>query len=175
MNDLPNPVSQGNPNSQTLNPKQDAGSALFQGGSPANKQVPPGTGQPAQPITGGSFAKEKEVFGSIQSPEVPLRAVGTEVALPKEVASAGVKVHPTSVPVPPPVAQMGVKVVADNVPVQTTATSVVLPLTDDQIAQGLSQSIETSWRWLAEWCKRRLLKFHIRLKATGGHGVRENE
>ncbi len=160
MNDLPNPVPSGTSGVQNSSPKQDDGSA----------KTAPQTSSPT-----GSFAKEKEVFGSIQSPEVPLRAVGTEVTLPKEVVSAGVRIHPTTVPVPPPVAQMGVTAVSDNVAIQTTATSVVLPLTDDQIAQGLSQSIETSWRWLAEWCKRKLLTIHIRLNVAGGHAVRENE
>lgn len=162
MNDLPVPPQSGgisNPQVGGLHPKQDTGSTTSPTGTPQT----------------GSFAKEKEVFGSIQNPEVPLKAVGTEVSLPKEVASAGVKIHPTVVPVPQPVAQMGVKAVSDNVAIQTTATSVVLPLSDDQIAQGLSQSIETSWRWLSEWCKRRLLKINVRLKIAGGHAVRENE
>jgi hypothetical protein len=82
-------------------------------------------------------------------------ASGKEVAIPKEVAAAGVKVHPTTIPIPPPVAQMGVKPAGANIPVQTTST-VALPLSDTEIAVGLHQSITNSLRWLAEWCIRRM-------------------
>lgn len=98
----------------------------------------------------------KEVEGGIGLAEAGLRDTsGVEVEIPKEVASAGVKVQPTTVPIPPPVAQMGVTPAGANVPGQTT-TTVVLPLTDDQLAKGLKASISSSIRWLAVWCVRRI-------------------
>lgn len=105
----------------------------------------------------------KEVVGGIDKPEELRDARGQEVELPKEVVSAGVRVHPTSIPIPAPLAQMGVQPAGKNiVPAQTVKP--VLPLTDDQIAQGLRQMITSSWLWLAHWCVRQLKKVHIRIK-----------
>jgi len=86
--------------------------------------------------------------------------------LSKEVASAGVTVHPTTIPVPLPVAQMGVQPGAANVPMPTA--TVTLPITDDKIAEGLAKSIKESFRWLAEWCVRRLKQVHMGLQSIHG-------
>lgn len=119
----------------------------------------------------GLGAKEKET-GGISSLEFPLRDVsGQEIELPREVASAGVKVRPTSVSLPTPVTQLGVKPSGPSVPLGTGAT-VVLPLSDEQIAVGLHQSLTSSWRWLAEWCLRRLKQLHLVLKSVHGKFVR---
>ncbi len=94
---------------------------------------------------------------------------GQEMELPKEVAAAGVKVQPTTVQLPQAVTQMGVTPVGAAAPPPTT---VALPLTDDQIAQGLKLSIASSWRWLAEFCVRRLKQLHMAVKRIGGKTVR---
>lgn len=98
---------------------------------------------------------------------------GGEVELPKEVASVGVRVQPTTVALPQSVQQLGVKPTGVNVPVQQ-ATIVVLPLTDDQIAVGLRAGIRSSLRWLAEWCVRRLKQVHTGLKYVHGKVTRIN-
>lgn len=101
-----------------------------------------------------STAKEKQEI-STGGPESPgLKEVGKEAPLAAEVSGAGVQLHPTSVPLPQPVQQLGVKQVGttQQVPTQTIA----LPLSDDQIAKGLHQSITSSLRWLAEWCIRKM-------------------
>ena len=113
----------------------------------------------------------KEVVGGMYAPEGLQDATGQEMELPKEVAGAGVRIQPTSIPIPPPVSQMGVKPAGNNVPVQTVP-AVALPLTDDQIAMGLRQSIVNSWRWLSEWCVKRLKQLHITLRSAGGKNVR---
>ncbi|OGG24186.1 hypothetical protein A3A79_03270 [Candidatus Gottesmanbacteria bacterium RIFCSPLOWO2_01_FULL_43_11b] len=102
----------------------------------------------------GSLAKEKQEIssGGLEAPA--LKEVGKEGELPPEVTGAGVQMHPTNVPLPQPVQQLGVKQVGTTA-VQQPA-SVTLPLSDDQIAKGLHQSITSSWRWLAEWCMRKL-------------------
>lgn len=115
----------------------------------------------------------KEVEPGTQSPDGAQDATGQEFELPKEVISAGIRAQPTTIPIPQSVAQMGVKPVGGNIPVQTT-TTVVLPLTDDQIAVGLHQSITNSWRWLAEWCVRRLRQLHIAVKTIHGKLIRVN-
>ncbi len=150
MDTLPDPVSQP--------------SAIPAQRDPASRD----THQPSAGNTGqtqvGSVGKE--IDGGIGIGEEGLRDVsGVEVELPKEVASAGVKVHPTTVAIPQPVQQLGVKPTGANVPAQTT--TVALPLTDDQIATGVKASITTSLRWLAEWCVRRIKQLHGKLKRTG--------
>lgn len=100
--------------------------------------------------------KEVEIAGTPS--EVSFKPTGQEVELSPEVISSGVKVQPTSIPIPPPVAQMGVGAVGQNV--ASPAPAVTLPLSDDQIAQGLKQSVWSSWRWLAQWCVRKLKQIH---------------
>lgn len=105
-----------------------------------------------------SGAKEME-FGRIASPEVPLRDVSVqEIELPKEVSQAGVSVTPTTIPIPANVQQLGVAPAGVNV--QAVATPQVVPLSDVQIVEGLKQGVKTSWRWLAEWCVRRIKQLH---------------
>ncbi len=101
-------------------------------------------------------------------------ATGQELELPKEVVSAGVRVHPTTIKIPAPVSKLGVKPSGMNIPVQTTST-VVLPLTDDQIAKGLHEGINNSVRWLAEWCVKRLKHLHYTLKNVNGSLLRVKE
>lgn len=132
---------------------------------------------PSSPIptnvlaSGGGSGKEKEGIG-IGNLEAGLRDVsGQEMEVPKEVVNAGVKVTPTSISVPPKISQLGVKPSGPNVPLGTGAT-VTLPLTDDQIAVGLHQSLTSSWRWLAQWCLRRLMQLHLVLKNIHGRLVR---
>lgn len=115
-----------------------------------------------------STSKEKEAGGA--GLEAPFRPVGQEVEVSPEIASSGVKVQPTTIPIPQPVSAMGVKPVGQNVP--GAAPAVALPLSDDQIALGLKQSIWTSWRWLAQWCIRKLKQVHMRLKHIHGRLTR---
>lgn len=114
----------------------------------------------------------KEIEGGVGLGELGLRDVsGQEIEVPKEVASAGVTVHPTTIAIPQPVQQLGVKPTGANIPAQAAA-AVALPLTDDQIATGLHQSIASSIRWLAEWCLRRLKQLHMGIKYIHGKVMR---
>lgn len=135
--------------------------------TPSNAPQP---GPEPQPVSSG-ISKEVEWGMSPQAgsePAVPLKDIGiAEVELPKEVSAVGVQAQPTTVQVPPQVQQQGVKPVGD-ISAQAQTPAVALPLTDDQIAQGLSKGVKTSWRWLAEWCKRRLKQVHLALKNVHG-------
>jgi len=136
--------------------------------SSSDPQVPAPVAPPAAASTPSG---NKEVEGG-GNPQESLRdGTGQEFELPHEVVSAGVRMHPTTVAIPPNVSKMGVKPTGQNVPVQTV-TTVVLPLTDDQIAVGLHESITTSWRWFSEWCVRRLKQLHIAVKAAHGRLIR---
>ncbi len=105
-----------------------------------------------------SIGKEGEQ-GGVGLEQPGLKDVSSrEIELPKEVTAAGVSTQPTTVQIPQPVANMGVKAVGDAV--VPVAPPSVLPLTDDQIALGLKQSVTSSWRWLAEFCVRKLKQLH---------------
>jgi hypothetical protein len=107
--------------------------------------------------------KEGESF-SISPAELPLKGVGIEVDLPKEVQAVGVQVHPTTVQVPTIVASQGVQSVGQNVPVTpTSGSSISLPLTNDQIELALKKNTTQSIRWLAEWCVFQIKKMHEKI------------
>ena len=115
------------------------------------------------------MAKEVAPLHSAEAPII--QEVGKEVELPPEVEHAGVRVKSDTIELPPPVQKSGVTPVGPAaVPAQ--AQTVTLPLTDDQIAQGLSESIFSSIRWLAEWCERQLKNAHMVVKKIHGKTVR---
>lgn len=137
MDDLPTPASQG------------------------NNQINQLSNNPIQSV--GGMQKEVEI-GGLRSAETGLLDVGTqEIEISKEVASVGVKVQPTVVQLPQAVTQMGVTPVGQMGLPQAPAAA--LPLTETQIVLGLKQSITSSWRWLAEWCVRKLKQLHKTIHA----------
>lgn len=102
------------------------------------------------------IGKEGESISFPQG-EISIQDVGKEMEIPKEVEAAGVRVQPTVISIPQPMQQLGVHASGTNV----TAAAIqpnTLPLTETQIAEGLHMSIVNSIRWLAEWCKRKLLQ-----------------
>jgi len=118
-----------------------------------NQGVIPSSQNPPLSSAGSlGVGKEGESSPSI---EFPIQEIHREVDLPKEVSSVGVKSQPTVVPLPKPIQQMGVKASGQNIQIGTGST-VVLPLTQSQISEGLNKGIVDSWRWLAVWCIRRL-------------------
>lgn len=126
------------------------------------------------PTPAPSSGVAKELEPSVSSVEVNgLQEVGKDVDLPKEVAATGVRISPTTVQVPPPVAQLGVQPVA--APPAVAPVTVVLPLSDEQIAQGLHQGLASSWRWVAEWCVRRLKQAHLALRSVHGKTTRVSQ
>lgn len=120
----------------------------------------------------GSVTKEVEVVRTAPAEAPTLTEVGQEVPLPPDVSHVGVTIHPTTIEIPKTVQQMGVKPVGQAAPAPVIP-KIVLPLSDEKIAEGLHQSITSSWRWLAQWCVRRLKELHVALNAKGGKVVRE--
>lgn len=122
----------------------------------------------------GSISVGKELESVAGFEQSVLKDVsGQEIEISKEVVAAGVKAQPTTVHLSTNVQQFGVQPVGQSGPAGQ-ATTVVLPLTDDQIAQGLHQGITSSFRWLAEWCIRRLKQVHVGLKYIHGKLFRVN-
>lgn len=114
---------------------------------------------PAQPAATTGIGKETEGVNFADT-EPGLRDAGKEMELPKEVEAIGVKTQPTVIPMPQAVQQMGVRPAGSNIPVHVPP-AITLPLSEYQIAQGLHTSIINSFRWLAEWCKRKLKQMGI--------------
>lgn len=96
-----------------------------------------------------------------------------DTELPKEVSGVGVKISPTTVVLPQVVSQAGVKTVNPVVAPVTISPTIVLPLTDEEIARGLHESVTSSVRWLAEWCERRLHQMNLLLKDVSGRLVKK--
>lgn len=124
-------------------------------------------------ITGSMAGVQKEVE-SPRMVEAEVQAV-KEFEVSPEVARH-VAVQRDTVEIPPDLQQLGVQ----QAPQDQTATTTVLPnlalpLTDDQIGEGLQAGIRTSFRWLAAWCKRQLEKVHVHLKKIHGHFIRVME
>ena len=140
--------------------------------SSSDPNVSPSPSPAVPPVAPATLSGNKEVVAGGMNQQESLRdATGQEFELPKEVTSAGVRMQPTTVAIPPNVSKMGVQPAGQNVPVQT-APAVPLPLTDDQIAVGLQEGVTSSWRWLSEWCVRRLRQVHIAVKAVHGKLIR---
>lgn len=131
-------------------------------------QQPSGLPDPA-----GSMHKEIDmpvVRHSEQIEMIPEHERPVDVPAPVEVVS-------NRVDVPPDIARIGVtNAPQDQTIVQTTQGALpTLPLTDDQIGQGLSQKPKSSFRWLAEWCLRQLRKLHFTIQKVQGHFIRVRE
>ncbi len=120
--------------------------------------------QNTAPLDASSANISKEIEGGIALGEPsPLKEVGThEVDLPKGVVTVGVSAHPTNIKLPPAVQQLGVRATGQP-QASPVAPAVALPLTDDQIAQGIKLGVTSSWRWLAEWGLRKIKQFHRKL------------
>lgn len=52
-------------------------------------------------------------------------------------------------------------------PAKGEAKIVELPLTEDQVVQGLHMQVYDSLRWMAEWCVRQIKLLHGRVKYKG--------
>lgn len=126
----------------------------------------------SDPVSSIGMAKEAEPPVTVSEAPV-ITEIGKEHELPPEVTGAGVTMHPNSVDIPKSVADLGVQSV-DQAYAAPVTPPVPLPLSDDQIAKGLHQSILSSWRWLAEWCVRQLSMAHQALKSAHGKIVRMN-
>lgn len=142
--------------------------------SPATPGSSPVVGNPQvspHAVPTGGLHKEQEPLGTIDTND--LEEVSQELKLSPELEQAGVVNRSDTIELPPDIRKMGVTASGPSQPVGI-ATSVTLPLSDDQIVVGLHAQIVSSIRWLAEWCVKRLKKAHVHLKQLGGKVVREN-
>lgn len=118
----------------------------------------PSTDQPigSQSVSSIGMGKEVEQIGK-SAVEIPTDGEqNKDTELPKEVKAAGVRMQQTTVVLPIIVQKAGVKAINPVVQPSVISKTITLPLTDEQIAKGLHESIISSVRWLAQWCERRL-------------------
>lgn len=119
----------------------------------------------------GSLHKEQEAIKSTSGEVV--QEVIKDVEISPVVERAGVTaVNRQSIELPPDVKKLGVTPSGTSTPVSTTTTTVVLPISDQQVVAGLHAQIVSSLRWLAVWCLKKLQKAHIILKNIHGKIVR---
>jgi len=139
--------------------------------------TPPTAAPAPNPAVGSAVGNmAKEVAPQITPVEAPqMTEIGKDTELSPEVKMAGVSMQSDTIELPHLVQKMGVSAVGPAAPPTLGAAAVItLPLTDDQIAQGLHQSLLSSWRWLAEWCERQLKQAHVLLSSSKGKTVRTN-
>ena len=154
MPDLPDPVN--------------AGTTTVANQSPPKQTAAVGGGS----ATTSGIHKEQD---ALPRPEVDFgEPVTADVEVAPELKAAGVESYRETVELPPDVAQLGVTHSGVSAPM-TVATTIQLPLTDEQIERGLHAKILLSIRWLAQWCLRQLKKAHYHLKTIGGKVVRESD
>lgn len=120
----------------------------------------------ASPV--GRPGKEVEMISN--SAENTLKEVSTEIEIPEEVERVGVKLS-GKIELPPDLKKIGVSASPPQTPV-ISASSVVLPINDDQVLQGIKSPVTSAFRWLALWSIRQLLKAHIALKKIHGSVIR---
>lgn len=137
---------------------------------PADDKIQTPT-QTTSPV--GSLSKEQEVSRSVGAEAV--QEVVKDVEISPEVEKAGITaVNRQSIELPPDVKKLGVTQSGSSTPVATatTVTTVVLPISDQQVVAGLHAQIMSSLRWLAVWCLKKLQKAHVVLKVIHGKIVR---
>ncbi len=120
---------------------------------------------PQAPQSVGSISKETGPISSTTQKEspLPITDIGFEIDLPKEVVSAGVVQNPQSIQIPKQVVQQGVVPSGTSVPMGNGST-VILPLADEKIKEGLTKGVGNSFRWFAEWCVRQMKMIRLSIK-----------
>lgn len=150
------------------NPAQPQNSAAAPA-APLQSPNPPK--MPDAQAVGTSGVRGKEIesgvgLGDFEIPE--LAEIGKDIELPKEVKAAGVKMKPANVSVSKQAQSLGVTPIGQRPVSQQPVKAQSVPLSDDEIVQGMKQGVKSSWRWLAEWCMRKLKQLHGALKNVGG-------
>ena len=109
----------------------------------------------------GSMAKEAGPVGAISIETLSFAESGKDVALPKEVESAGVRVIPTEVTIHPDIQKLGVMPQGSGV----TDTRPQRPpgmLSDDELAQGFREPVTSSFHWLVHFIRRQADQWRMR-------------
>lgn len=123
---------------------------------------------PSQLIS-ASHSKEGEAI-SLKSESI--ENLDREIELSSEVKEVGVEKLQGTIELPPDVKKLGVTHSGSQTPVATSAVTISLPLSDDQIISGSQAPITSALKWLSVWCLKRLKSLHLALKNIHGKIVR---
>jgi len=137
---------------------------------PPNRQAPQTQQQDDQIAASAGMMKEVE-RQLIAKTESYLEEAGKVPELEPEMVDAGVHQVSGEVSIPPSVSQMGVTHSGPTASV-SSHVSVKLPITDDQIMKGLHANVFDAFRWISEWCLRRLKIANFALKKVGSKATR---
>jgi galactose-1-phosphate uridylyltransferase len=108
-----------------------------------------------------SGAKEQEPVSPVGASErVPIVEMREPKELPEEVEGWLERVEREDVEQPRAVVHKGKTIVSPSAPQDV---SVTLPLTEEEVKQGLHHKLVESVRWMAEWCARIVKKYHGRI------------
>lgn len=131
--------------------------------------------EPAAAAAAAAAAGKEQEPGDNSLKELGVEEAPSEYKELEPDKEVGKFVQPTPVApkLPADVGKAGVRHTGPTTPLQKKPTkTITLPLTDDQIVQGLHAHIWESIRWLAVWCIRKLRKVHIIVKEVHGRLVR---
>lgn len=149
----------------------DAGVAQNNPAAPTSAvNVPTGGITPLSVATG--VGKEGSPV-EVNSPDT-VSEITSEVEIPSEVEKAGVVSFKETIELPPDIRKLGVTQIGASVPVQNAPLlpQVDLPISDSQVVVGLHAGIGNAFRWLANWCIKKLKKAHVALKVIHGKIIR---
>lgn len=147
--DLPLDDNQKNIKKDNSNPKPSADSGFTSGQSSSSQN---NFKKPAGSV-GGGMDKERPFVGASEYKEA---GVGEykEPALPKETEGWMEKLEKgESISLPQPVTDDQGQVIMQDI-TQEEEKKVVLPMTEQEVKEGLHHKVFDSVRWLAEWCWR---------------------
>jgi len=116
-----------------------------------------------------AISKPKEAEPIVSSSEKIIIKEAVEHQ-PKKEVKPYVKVRKETIELPPDLKKMGLRAASSTK--FPSYQTVVLPISDDKVLQGLHAPIYSSLRWLATLAWYLLKKAHLTLKVVHGHVVR---
>lgn len=119
--------------------------------------LPDDSQQNNQPgVAGGGVAagKERVEVGSGKQEKTPITEYTRKVDLEPEVEGWLEKMEKEDTSLSQPVTDDKGQTVLEDVKDEKKKFKVVLPLTQDEVKEGLHHKVVDSLRWLAEWCMR---------------------
>lgn len=117
-----------------------------------------------------SSFKEGEPIGKMAEPEKPIEIKEVVEHQPEQEVRPHIQIRSETIEVPPDLKKLGLQPVSNTK--FPSYKSLVLPISDEKIIEGLHAPIYSSLRWLATFAMYLLKKAHLTLKVVHGHVVR---
>lgn len=135
-----------------------------------NSSAPQSAFSAPSPVSAPFHGKER---GSVPlSGKEVFTEISQEINPSPEEKKAGVFPVKAVIDLPPDVKKLGVTHAGPNTPVSSSPPTVSLPISDDQILQGVNAPLSSAIKWLSVWCTKILHKSRLTLKKIHGKIVR---